>query len=120
MTLADKILIPLLGGAVITSFFAVRTLTSEGTTVLIQVEGKTVHRAHLLEPGETVVEGVRGEVRVETRDGKVAITHAECPNHICVRTGWRSRGGEVIVCVPNKTVVRIVGETRGSVRAVTG
>jgi hypothetical protein len=50
----------------------------------------------------------------------VAITHAECPNHICVRTGWRSKAGDVIVCVPNKTIVRILGDTAEDTRVITG
>ena len=120
LTLGDKVLIALLAVAVIGSYFAVRAYTQRGTTVLIQVDGYTTHKTSLLESHVINVVGFRGRLTVETLNGKVSVTHAECPNHICVRTGWRSGAGEVIVCVPNKTVVRILADDAGGVRAVTG
>ncbi len=120
VSVGDAILIAVLGGVLIGSFFFVRAFAAEGHDVLIFVDGKVVHKASLLESGTTVVKGVRGDVMIEIRDGKVAITHADCPNHICVRTGWRSTAGDVIICVPNKTLVRITGEKSENVKAITG
>lgn len=46
---------------------------------------------------------------VEIRDGKVAIVDSDCPGEDCVHSGWISRAGRVIVCLPNKVEVRITG-----------
>ena len=120
LTTADKILIAVLVCSVVGSFLIVGSFAVQGTSVLVQVDGKTVHKANLLENSIIQVDGVRGELTIETKDGRVAVTRADCPNHVCVRTGWRSKGGDVIVCVPNKCVVRILAEDQKGVRAVTG
>ncbi len=93
---------------------------SEGSLVLVDVAGKTVEKLDLHENRDVTVRGEFGIMHIEVRQGKVRVADADCPNRICVRTGWRSREGEVIVCVPNKTVVRIVGQSTTEVGAITG
>lgn len=119
LTLGDKLLIILLVGATIGSYLGIG-LASEGETVLIEVDGKVAYKLDLQESCTTIVRGARGELKVEIKEGMVAVTRADCPNRICVRTGWRGRSGEVIICVPNKTLVRITGSTEAGVKAVTG
>ncbi len=41
--------------------------------------------------------------------GRCAITQADCPDQVCVKTGWISRGGQSIVCVPNRIVITVSG-----------
>ena len=93
---------------------------STGTTVLVQVNDRTVGKLDLRSDGEITIAGDRGTLVVQTRDGRVRVAEADCPNKICVRTGWRSKAGDVIVCVPNKTVVRILGGTPAGIQGVTG
>ena len=50
---------------------------------------------------------VVGHNTVTVRDGKVAVTHADCPDQICVRRGWCS-GGRDIVCLPNRLVIHFL------------
>jgi hypothetical protein len=120
LTKADVILIALLVVATVGSFYAIGSLTTRGRTALVQVDGNTVRKMNLDESSIAEISGVQGKLTVEVRGGKVAITHSDCLNRICVRTGWRSRGGEIIVCVPNKVLVRILPENSVDVRAVTG
>lgn len=120
LTIADKLLIAGSVFLIAASYMFANAIAGQGGMVLIDVDGKTVHKSSLLEEKVISVQGTRGRLTVETHDGKVAITHADCPNHICVRTGWRSQSSEVIVCVPNKTVVRIVSGKPQGVRATTG
>jgi hypothetical protein len=120
LTLGDKILILFLVCAVLGSFFVVGAWAVPGTTVVVQVDGKMVQKASLLENRVIHVRGAEGSLTVEIKEGRVSVIEAECPNHVCIRTGWRSRGGDVIVCVPNKCVVRILANDHEGVRAVTG
>lgn len=120
LTTGDKVLVVGAVCLILASYVFANTIAGQGSTVLIDVEGKTVQKLMLQEDHVISVNGAHGRLTIETRGGKVAVIDADCPNHICVRTGWRSRSGEVIVCVPNRTVVRIVsGKTMG-VRATTG
>ena len=46
--------------------------------------------------------------RLEIKDGAVHMLYADCPDQICVRTGWIDQEHDMIVCMPNKVVVQIV------------
>ncbi len=114
----DKVAIALLAASIVCAF--VFSPTSAGSTVLIEVDGRTVGKMSLLQDQELSVQGAKGKLVVEIKHGEVRVREADCPNKICVRTGWRRNGGDAIVCVPNKTVVRIMSEHDGAVQGTTG
>jgi len=93
---------------------------SEGSVVLVEVGGKPVEKLDMHENREVAFRTEKGIMRLEVRDGSVRVVEADCPNRICVRTGWRSREGDVIVCVPNRTVIRILGSGKNEVGGITG
>ncbi len=52
----------------------------------------------------------KGEARLEMEGGRVRMLPMKkeiCPRGICSQMGWIGRPGEMIVCMPNKLVVRI-------------
>lgn len=44
--------------------------------------------------------------------GRIRITDADCPDKICVKSGWISQAGETIVCLPHKLIIKIQGGTK--------
>lgn len=83
-------------------------------TAVVRVDGKEVerfpvtgqtieHRNVVIPRGVATVSYGQGKVRVEPLD-----THT-CPNGICWKTGWVSRAGQSIVCVPNHMTVTLEG-----------
>jgi len=98
----------LLGGAVIYW----RALTPEGQRATILVDNATVQTVRLDPTGEKrqlVVQGVRGETVIEVQGSYIRIIASDCPDKLCIKMGRKSRPGEVIVCLPNRVVVRIDG-----------
>ena len=49
-------------------------------------------------------------VTFEIKDNKVRIVHSDCPDRICENTMYIDSVGETIVCLPNKTVVKICAD----------
>lgn len=47
---------------------------------------------------------------ITVRDGRIAITAADCPGEDCVHTGWIDQSGYSIVCLPNRVEIRLTGE----------
>ncbi len=47
--------------------------------------------------------------QVTIRNGEAAITESNCPGTDCVYSGWISRPGRSIVCLPNRMEIRITG-----------
>ncbi len=46
---------------------------------------------------------------VTVRDGKIAVTWADCPDHYCMKRGFCDSGAP-IVCLPNKLTIEFLGE----------
>ena len=52
---------------------------------------------------------VDGHNTVTVKDGKIAVTWADCPDHYCIDRGFCA-GGTDIVCLPNRLVITFLGE----------
>ena len=48
-----------------------------------------------------------GDYQLEINHGHVHILSAPCANQNCVHTGWISRAGQSIVCLPGRFVVEL-------------
>lgn len=51
------------------------------------------------------VRSEKGVNVVTVKDGKVAVTEADCPDHYCMDRGFCS-GGAQIVCLPNALILK--------------
>ena len=52
---------------------------------------------------------VDGKNTVTVKDGKIAVTWADCPDHYCMKRGFCD-GGTDIVCLPNRLVIEFLGD----------
>jgi hypothetical protein len=102
------------------SIFMMSRFVGRGETAVVEVDGVATCRLDLSIDAQRAVVGPLGETVVEVRDGRIRVAESPCPHGICVRTGWTARAGDVIVCVPNRVVVRVEGlEEEGEVDART-
>lgn len=113
----DKLLIAVLIVLSLASYLAIRSLFPHDSEriSLIEVNGREVMRLSLdpnlparkryigLDNGKAVFQVSNGRIRMLPMDDKL------CPNHICSKTGWIERPWQMIVCMPNKISVRIIG-----------
>lgn len=83
----------------------------------ITVDGEELGRYDLEEEQDIPI-GNTNLCRI--RDGRVTMTEATCPDHLCIRQKAIDIRGGTIVCLPNKVVLDIVdGEETGELDAVT-
>ncbi len=82
-----------------------------GRWASVEVDGRVVARVALDGPHEEWVQGRYGRVLLEAAAGRIRVKDEDplCPRRICLSTGWVSRPGQPIVCVPNHLVVRVEG-----------
>ena len=78
-----------------------------GSYAVVMVRNNETARYSLSTDGIYTING--GTNTIEIKDGKVRMTEADCPNHLCVRQGWISFSGQSIVCLPNELSVTISG-----------
>ena len=49
-------------------------------------------------------------VRIEK--GRIRITDADCPDKVCVKTGWITQPGQSVICLPHKLIIKIEGGSK--------
>lgn len=91
-----------------------------GQEVVVLVEGREVAR-HLLavERERIEVDGPLGASLVEISRGKVRMLASPCPNKMCVGQGWIEDPNQVIVCAPNRVIIKIAGGRGDELDAVS-
>ena len=88
-------------------------ITSSGRTAVIYKSGEIVREIRLDSLAEveefdvTDDNGRTNTVRAER--GRIRITHADCPDKVCVNQGWITNGVVPIVCLPNEVTIEIHG-----------
>ena len=72
----------------------------------VSQNGETLDSFPLRETGSQETR-VYGDYTVVFNAGRVHIESAPCANQDCVHTGWISRAGQSIVCLPGRFVVEL-------------
>lgn len=82
-----------------------------GHIAVISLDGGELYRIDLDKVREdyTIEVTGKGENEVTVSKGKICVSHADCPDKICVNQGWISDGSTPIVCLPNGLVIVIEG-----------
>lgn len=103
---------------------AVIIMTAVIMTLLL-FEKNTIAKAAIITQNNTALDSVRldqlderytfnyqGEYpgTIEAEKGKIRFSHADCPDQVCVQTGWISRPGQIAVCLPAGIIIRIEGK----------
>lgn len=112
----DVILLAALLAVGIGALFLTRASRSEGTYVIVTVDGAEYGRYPI--DIDKVID-INGTNTLEIKGGSARMTYADCVNQVCVNQSRVSRSGEMIVCVPNKIVITIIGDDSNTFDAVT-
>lgn len=82
-------------------------------TVEVSVDGSVVERLDLSKDTEITIEGYNGGTNhLVIQDGEVYIDDASCPDKVCIHQGKIHQNGEMIVCLPNLMIAKVVSEEK--------
>ncbi len=83
--------------------------------IVIEVDGKE-YKKILFGPKVTgkqiPIQTEFGYNLIEIGEGKVRVIEADCPDKLDVKQGYISKPGEVIVCLPNRLLIEIKGQSK--------
>lgn len=99
--------------AVAASLF-IRTRPAKGKIAKIYVDGELVREVDLdkvTAQERFTVSTDRGENVVLVEPGRIRVESADCPDKVCVDSGWLSDSAAPIVCLPHRLVIELDGET---------
>ncbi len=103
LLLSGVFLLSLLG-----SFFVLRQ-RPDAALAQISSGRQVVKTVNLRENQQFTITAENGGVNIITvQDGKIAVTDATCPDHYCMKRGFRASGTD-IVCLPNQLVIHFLG-----------
>ena len=119
LKIGDAILIGILTVLTLGSIFVSDVIFEAGESVSVWVDGKEIYRLSLSENETIEVQGPLGTSVITVENGHAFIEKAPCPYKTCVKMGKISRNGEIIVCIPNRILLKIDGKDRHELDGIT-
>ncbi|MBP1744583.1 MAG: hypothetical protein H6Q58_1561 [Firmicutes bacterium] len=102
-------------------------ISSIGVLVFMNMSGSSHHIAEIKQDGKVIrtidldqVESSE-EIRIAYEDeyniirvekGRIRIIDSDCPDKLCVKTGWITEPGQSVICLPHKLIIKIQGGSR--------
>ena len=107
---ADILLIAVLLALALGVFLAQRLSRRTGAMAAVYVNGERTAAYPLAQDTRVTLRAPNGGYNILViENGAADVTDASCPDGICVRARPARYEGETIVCLPNKTEIRIEG-----------
>lgn len=76
----------------------------------ITIDGELAETLDLSRDQEITIHGVHGGTNhLIVKDGAIWCEEASCPDGVCIRQGKQNRDGGMIVCLPNRMIVKVIG-----------
>ncbi len=79
----------------------------EGNTATVQYNGDTVTTVNLDSYRGSVDIPQQPQVDIEVTEEGIKFVHSDCPDKVCVNTGFISNSGQVAACLPNRIVISV-------------
>ena len=78
-------------------------------TAKVYVQNELRLTVDLRNDAEYIVEGTKGNLKVEVKDHAIAVVESNCPHQDCVNMGFVSTSNRPIICAYNATYIVIEG-----------
>ena len=72
---------------------------------VLEVAGAVRYTIPLNEERQIILNDWNPPVVLQVKPGKIRILKNDCPQHICLHTGYISESGQSIICVPKKILI---------------
>jgi len=81
-----------------------------GVAAEVRQNGVLLHTLPLDEPTQLTIDAPGGGTNVIfVQNGRICVSHATCPDQVCVNQGWVDKPGTPIVCLPHGLTIELVG-----------
>ena len=95
--------------AIISLVFVLSSRQKNIYTAKVYVQNELRLTIDLKEDKEYLIEGTKGDLRVEIKNHAIAVTESNCPHQDCVKMGFVSTSNHPIICAYNATYIIIEG-----------
>ena len=119
----DLLVVVLGVAAAVALLFALRQESGNFLSATVVLDGETIAQydlSTLTKPVTLEVDGASYPLTIQAEPGRIRIAESACPSQDCVHTGWISRAGQQIICLPDKLVISLSGSGSQEFDAISG
>ena len=90
--------------------------TGNGQLARIYADGELIREIDLsaVTEGYTFsVETPYGVNEIQVEPGDIRVTASDCPDGVCIHSGWLAKSGLPIVCLPHRLVIQLENASGG-------
>jgi len=109
-TLVIIFLVILIAG--VCAYIIFQTGNKADAEAVITLKGEVIHRISLSDVKESYTIDVEGST-VLVEKGRICMLEADCPDRLCVKSGYTSGPSKPIVCLPKQIVINITSASDG-------
>ncbi len=115
MTKHDKILIGIVLIFSLLGYLIFCIVNQDASSLLaeISVNGSVITKIDLNNPPSDRIINIPGPLGnsiIEVKPGAIRMKFSPCPDHHCMNTGWINRSGQVIACIPNRVIIKLLAD----------
>lgn len=104
---------------VIVLSFVIKSFSKENLVAEIYFDGKVVDKINLSAKEEKeIITGQNNKTVIIAKDGEIYFSSSCCEDEICVKSGKLNKNGDFASCLPEKVVVKVVGEKDENIDAI--
>ena len=111
MNKSDIKLVVILFVAITGIFIYINVTKEKGSMAEVYYEDKKILTIDLSIDDEYTVDGELGDVVIEVKDNKVRVKSENSPRNICSKEGFIGDSSRTLICLPNKIIIKIIGES---------
>ena len=111
MNKSDIKLVVILLIVILVSLLIINFTKEEGETAIVYYEDIEILKIDLNIDSEYIVDGELGDVVIEVKNKKIRVKRENSPKNICSKEGYIGDSSRTLICLPNKIVIKIVGDT---------
>lgn len=108
----DFILIAFILAIIVSLLGYVKFKDAKQTASFVQIykNNELYKEIPLDEDAEFTIKDGEFENKIKIHDNGVEVVEANCPDKVCVKTGFINKPSQSIVCIPNKINIKIIDE----------
>ena len=104
---------------VIVLSFVIKSFSKENLVAEVYFDGKVVDKINLSAKEEKeIITGQNNKTVIIAKDGEIYFSSSCCEDEICVKSGKLNKNGDFASCLPEKVVVKVVGEKDENIDAI--
>ncbi len=91
-----------------------------GITAIIKRNDKVIRKINLTSLDKREVINISGlhKATIAAEKNRICFLESDCPDKVCVKTGWLSHPGDIAVCLPNKIIIKLEQDKNQNVDGV--